>query len=203
MAHGRRGRRSTAKPGDWILGRGWHQEKWTAVPTAERRRLPVPRRAQQGVAGQPGDADARERPRRLRQRQAMEAAGLTRTTRESAGRRDSEGLSRPADRPASRDGVGHRRARRSTPGRRRRRPEQRAADARRQIELAVAGGAREGHHRRSRTPGANFATIDVCKQAAAEGAARHPPVGDGARQQREPARASCRRTKRSAWPTTT
>jgi predicted amidohydrolase YtcJ len=22
----------TAKPGDWIQGRGWHQEKWTSVP---------------------------------------------------------------------------------------------------------------------------------------------------------------------------
>src|SRR4029453_5648366 len=23
----------TAKPGEWILGRGWHQEKWSAVPS--------------------------------------------------------------------------------------------------------------------------------------------------------------------------
>src|SRR5690606_18161977 len=22
----------TAKPGEWIIGRGWHQEKWTSVP---------------------------------------------------------------------------------------------------------------------------------------------------------------------------
>ena len=23
-----------AKPGEWIIGRGWHQEKWSEVPTA-------------------------------------------------------------------------------------------------------------------------------------------------------------------------
>ena len=58
-----------AKPGEWILGRGWHQEKWTQRAEAERRRLSVPRRAEQGVAEQSGDADARERPRGVRQRQ--------------------------------------------------------------------------------------------------------------------------------------
>ena len=21
-----------AKPGEWIIGRGWHQEKWSSVP---------------------------------------------------------------------------------------------------------------------------------------------------------------------------
>ena len=39
-----------AKPGEWIMGRGWHQEKWSSVPAAQRRRLSVSRCAEQGVA---------------------------------------------------------------------------------------------------------------------------------------------------------
>ena len=42
---------------------------------AERRRLSVSRRAEQGVAEQPGDADARQRSRELRQRQGDGAGG--------------------------------------------------------------------------------------------------------------------------------
>ena len=57
-----------AKPGEWIIGRGWHQEKWSRGAVAERRRLSAARRAQPRVAEQPGLADARQRPRRLRQR---------------------------------------------------------------------------------------------------------------------------------------
>jgi predicted amidohydrolase YtcJ len=30
-----------AKPGEWILGRGWHQEKWDAKPVPEVRGFPV------------------------------------------------------------------------------------------------------------------------------------------------------------------
>ena len=31
----------TAKPGEWILGRGWHQEKWTAVPSPNVEGFPL------------------------------------------------------------------------------------------------------------------------------------------------------------------
>src|SRR4030095_4284512 len=30
-----------AKPGEWIIGRGWHQEKWTGVPAANVEGFPV------------------------------------------------------------------------------------------------------------------------------------------------------------------
>jgi predicted amidohydrolase YtcJ len=30
-----------AKPGEWIVGRGWHQEKWSEVPTANVEGFPV------------------------------------------------------------------------------------------------------------------------------------------------------------------
>jgi predicted amidohydrolase YtcJ len=32
---------SKAKPGEWILGRGWHQEKWTTVPSANVEGFPL------------------------------------------------------------------------------------------------------------------------------------------------------------------
>jgi hypothetical protein len=31
----------TAKPGDWIQGRGWHQEKWTSVPSPNVEGFPL------------------------------------------------------------------------------------------------------------------------------------------------------------------
>ena len=31
----------TAKPGDWIQGRGWHQEKWDHVPTPNVEGFPL------------------------------------------------------------------------------------------------------------------------------------------------------------------
>jgi predicted amidohydrolase YtcJ len=31
----------TAKAGDWIVGRGWHQEKWSAVPTPSVEGFPL------------------------------------------------------------------------------------------------------------------------------------------------------------------
>ena len=32
---------STAKPGDWILGRGWHQEKWNPFPRENVEGYPI------------------------------------------------------------------------------------------------------------------------------------------------------------------
>src|SRR5262245_9511864 len=31
----------TARPGDWILGRGWHQEKWSPAPAQALEGFPV------------------------------------------------------------------------------------------------------------------------------------------------------------------
>ena len=39
-----------AKPGEWIVGRGWHQSKWTSAPESQRGGLPAARLAGQGVA---------------------------------------------------------------------------------------------------------------------------------------------------------
>ena len=39
-----------AKPGQWIVGRGWHQEKWTSPPQPNVEGFPTARLARQGLA---------------------------------------------------------------------------------------------------------------------------------------------------------
>ena len=63
-------------------------------PATQRRRLSVSRRAQQGVAEQSGDADARQRPRQLRQRHGDGGGGADREDAGSGGRRDPQGQER-------------------------------------------------------------------------------------------------------------
>ena len=69
-----------AKPGEWIVGRGWHQEKWIVDAAAERRGLSDARVARQGVAEQSRHPHARERPRVVREREGAGAVGITKTT---------------------------------------------------------------------------------------------------------------------------
>ena len=35
------GEAKTARPGEWILGRGWHQEKWSEVPSPNVEGFPL------------------------------------------------------------------------------------------------------------------------------------------------------------------
>ena len=81
----------TAKPGEWIYGRGWHQEKWTARPNPNVEGFPDPRVAQQGLAEQPRRAHARERPRQLRQ---CQSDGALRRDRQDARTRPAATSSR-------------------------------------------------------------------------------------------------------------
>ena len=94
-----------AKPGEWIYGRGWHQEKWNVEAGAGGRRIPDTRVAQPRVAGQPGPADARQRPCHLRQCQSHGAFRGHANDTESAGRGLSTGRQRKSDGPFSRDGL--------------------------------------------------------------------------------------------------
>ena len=79
---------------------------------AERRRLPAARGAEQGRAEQSGLADARQRPRRLRQRDGDEGRRGHENDTRSGGRQDPEGRRRQPDRPVQRAGAvaGRRRA---------------------------------------------------------------------------------------------
>ena len=81
-------------------------------PGAQRRRVPDARVARQGLAEQPGRPRARERPRRLRQRQGDGAVGHPAADREPGRRRDPARRERRRHRPAARDGPAPDQARR-------------------------------------------------------------------------------------------
>ena len=151
----------TAKPGEWIVGRGWHQEKWTVAPDAERRRLPDARVARQGVAEQSRAAHARQRPRGVRQREGDGALRHhARRRREPAGRRDPEG--QPA---ATRPGCCARRPQALVRTARGTTPRPRRASA---LELASAEALSKGITT-FEDAGSPFATIDLMKKMVDEG----------------------------------
>jgi hypothetical protein len=145
-----------AQPGEWIRGRGWHQEKWSAVPQPNVEGFP-PRRAQQGVAEQPGDPRTCEWSRHLRQREGVELAGITAATKGPAG---GDILKDRAGRPIGvlGNGVGPAedalaaRSQSARPRNGRRMPVR--SSGRR------AGVAREGRHL-FQDAGESFATVDV------------------------------------------
>ena len=130
----------------------------------ERRGLPDPRVAQQGLAQQPRRAHARERPRQLRQRQGDGAVRHDRKTREPGRRRHPQGRGRQPDRPAARDRLA------PDPHRHRREPDrrERRARARQILELAskevVSKGVTSFHD-----AGSSFADVDLMKAMVDEG----------------------------------
>ena len=96
----------TAKPGQWIYGRGWHQEKWTAPPAPNVEGFPDARvarakcrRTTRCCSRTPAATPA------LSTRKAMELSGITRTTPSPEGGEILKDASGQADRPAARDGV--------------------------------------------------------------------------------------------------
>ena len=58
-----------ARPGEWIVGRGWHQSKWDRPPEPNVEGFPLHASLERGLAQQPRDADARQRARGFRQRE--------------------------------------------------------------------------------------------------------------------------------------
>ena len=123
-----------AKPGQWIDGRGWHQEKWTAPPEPERRRVSRPHASLNKVSpNNPVVLTHASGHATFANAKAMELSGITRQHDESRRRRDSQGRERQSDRPAARDRVApdpprHRRAAR--------RPTKSARARNRVLELA-------------------------------------------------------------------
>ena len=59
---------SQAEPGEWVTGRGWHQEKWTSTPEPNVDGVPLHHRAIGYEPRESGQPDARERPCLVRQR---------------------------------------------------------------------------------------------------------------------------------------
>ena len=156
-----------AKPGEWIIGRGWHQEKWSSVPQPNVEGFPFHDGLSTVSPNNPVMLTHASGHASFVNAAAMAAAGLTGKTPDPPGGeilKDTSGQPIGLLRETASGIVG----RALDAWRAKRTPEERVADARRQLELAVHASLEKGvtsFH----DAGANFATLDIYKQAAADG----------------------------------
>lgn len=75
----------TAKPGEWILGRGWHQEKWSKRPTPNVEGFPVHDALSHVSPNNPVLLTHASGHAAFANAKAMRIAGVTRTTPNPAG----------------------------------------------------------------------------------------------------------------------
>jgi predicted amidohydrolase YtcJ len=156
-----------AKPGEWILGRGWHQEKWSSVPKPNVEGFPFHDALSKVSPDNPVMLTHASGHATFVNAKAMEAANLTRTTANPSGGeilKDSTGrpiglLRETASGIVSRAYEQWRSAKTAA---------ERDGDARRQIQLAVQAALEKGITS-FQDAGSNFTTIDTLKQVAAEG----------------------------------
>jgi predicted amidohydrolase YtcJ len=157
----------TAKPGEWIIGRGWHQEKWSSVPQPNIEGFPYHDSLSKVSPNNPVMLTHASGHASFVNAAAMAAANLTEKTPDPQG---GEILKDKAGRPIGllRETASGLVGRALEAWRSEKTPAERLADARRQIELAVRASLENGvtsFH----DAGSNFSTIDLFKQAAADG----------------------------------
>ncbi len=156
-----------AKPGEWIVGRGWHQEKWASVPQPNVEGFPFHDALSKVSPNNPVMLTHASGHASFVNAAAMAAAGLTAKTPDPAG---GEILKDKTGRPIGllRETASGIAGRALEAWRATKTPAERLADARRQIALAVQASLEKGvtsFH----DAGANLATVDFYKQAAADG----------------------------------
>jgi len=159
---------AAAAPGEWIRGRGWHQEKWTSVPQPNVEGFPIHDALSKVSPNNPVILTHASGHAVYINAKAMELAGITGATRTPAGgdilkdrRGRPIGVLRETASSLVNDAMAASFAKKT--------PEERAADTRRQIELAVQASLEKGVTS-FQDAGENFDTIDVLKQAASDGA---------------------------------
>lgn len=156
-----------AKPGVWILGRGWHQEKWASVPKPNVEGFPFHDALSKVSPNNPVLLTHASGHATFVNAKAMEAANLTRTTVNPSG---GEILKDATGRPIGllRETASGIVGRAYEQWRSAKTAAERDADARRQVQLSVQASLENGvtsFH----DAGSNFNTIDVLKQVASEG----------------------------------
>jgi predicted amidohydrolase YtcJ len=124
-----------AKPGEWIVGRGWHQSKWTTPPTPNVEGFPLHASLDKVSPDNPVLLTHASGHAAFINAKAMEAAGITRATPNPKG---GEILKDDAGNPTGllRETAQGRASRAYGEWRSRRTPEQQAADLRKAIDLA-------------------------------------------------------------------
>lgn len=156
-----------AKPGEWIIGRGWHQEKWSSVPQPNVEGFPYHDTLSQVSPNNPVLLTHASGHASFANAAAMAAANLTEKTADPQG---GEILKDQSGRPIGllRETASGIVGRALEAWRAKKTPQERMADARRQIQLAAQASLEKGitsFH----DAGSSFNTIDIFKQAAADG----------------------------------
>jgi predicted amidohydrolase YtcJ len=156
-----------AQPGEWILGRGWHQEKWDHKPAGDVEGFPTHELLSRAAPNNPVLLTHASGHATIANMKAMELAGITRKTPNPPG---GEIVKDKAGNPI---GVFRERAsglvgRVLGDARARRSPEQVEADAVREVEMAdreyISKGVASVHD-----AGVGFETVDLYKKLADQG----------------------------------
>lgn len=156
-----------AQPGEWIRGRGWHQEKWSSVPQPNVEGFPLHETLSKVSPNNPVLLEHASGHAAYVNAKAMEVSGITAATKNPAGGeilKDRNGrpigVLRESASDLAEDALAKAMAGRT--------PEQRAADGRKTIQLAVQAALEKGVTS-FQDAGESFTTIDLLKQAANEG----------------------------------
>jgi len=156
-----------ARPGEWIRGRGWHQEKWDRPPQPAVEGFPTHASLSAAAPNNPVVLEHASGHASFANAKAMELAGVTRDTKSPAGGdilKDAKGEPTGLFRETA-DGLldqAYTRARASLTA------EQREAYVRRELELADEEAVSKGITS-FEDAGSSFETIDVMKKVASEG----------------------------------
>jgi predicted amidohydrolase YtcJ len=157
----------TAEPGDWIVGRGWHQEKWTSVPEPNVEGFPLHGALSAVSPANPVLLTHASGHASFVNARAMAAAGITARTANPAG---GEILKDAAGRPIGvlRETASGLATRALEAWRRGRSADERAADARRAIDLAVQTSLENGITS-FQDAGSSVETVEQFERALADG----------------------------------
>ncbi|MBN2409601.1 MAG: amidohydrolase, partial [Candidatus Aminicenantes bacterium] len=156
-----------AAPGEWIRGRGWHQEKWDQAPDPNVDGLPYHHALSQASPDNPVVLTHASGHSSLANGKAMELAGITAKTTDPPG---GEIVRDPAGRPigAFRETAQRLVERALAHDEAKRTDAERTADERKAVELAVKECLSKGITS-LHDAGASFATIDLYKELAEGG----------------------------------
>lgn len=156
-----------ARPGDWIIGHGWHQEKWTKRPEPNVEGFPLHDALSTVSPNNPVMLTHASGHASFVNARAMQLAGITATTPNPAG---GEILKDQRGRPIGilRETASGLAARALDDWHVRKTPEERLKDARRQFDAAAAEALSKGITS-FQDAGSDFETIGLFKIVAAEG----------------------------------
>ena len=156
-----------AQPGEWILGRGWHQEKWDKAPSENVEGFPTHASLSKVSSNNPVYLTHASGHAAFANAKAMELAGIDRNTANPPGGeilKDAQGNPIGVLRETASGLI----ARALAAARARRSPAQVETEARKEIELAAQECLSKGITS-FQDAGSSFATIDLLKKLVEEG----------------------------------